>query len=263
MANRKKVGLVLGGGAARGLAHLGVLEVLEREGIPIDMIAGTSIGAIVGAFYAHSKDIPLMENLAREVGANRLRLFGDIGIPRTGIIRWNRIETRLKKIIGDVNIEDLSIPFACVASDIDNGEEVTFKSGPLWDAIRASATVPGVLALNESYERHLVDGGVLNPVPVSTVKAMGADFIIAVNVLAPDKFMGQHDHNFFSIIIKSMYLMSNRVIISAVKQADVVIVPNTNHIGFIDFQKVDEGIKVGRAAAELAIPEIKCKLAQQ
>jgi NTE family protein len=148
-----------------------------------------------------------------------------------------------------------------VASDIDNGEEITFKTGLVWDAVRASATIPGVLALNESFSRHYVDGGVLNPVPVSTVKEMGADFIIAVNVLDPGKTIGRHDHHFFSVILKSMYLMSNRVIESAVKQADIVIVPDTNHIGFMDFHKVDEGIRVGTQAAESFIPEIKQNLA--
>jgi NTE family protein len=261
MTGRKKVGLALGGGAARGLAHLGVLEILEEEHIPIDMIAGTSIGALIGAFYAYSKDIVLIEKIASEVGIHRLQLFSDFGIPRTGLIRWTRIENRLKKVLGGVEFKDLQIPFACVASDIDNGEEITFKTGRVWDAVRASATIPGVLALNESFSNHYVDGGVLNPVPVSTVKEMGADFIIAVNVLDPGKIIGQHDHNFFSIIMKSMYLMSNRVIESAVKQADVVVVPDTNHIGFMDFHKVDEGIKVGRLAAKLLIPEIRRDLA--
>jgi len=261
MAGRKKVGLALGGGAARGLAHIGVLEVLEEEGIPIDMIAGTSIGALVGAFYSYLLDLERIDKIAREVGVHRLQLFSDFGIPRTGLIRWTRIENRLKKVLGNVDFKDLKIPFACVASDIDSGEEIIFKKGPVWDAVRASATIPGVLALNESFSEHYVDGGVLNPVPVSTVRDMGADFIIAVNVLAPGKIMGQHDHNFFAIIMKSMYLMSNRVIETALKQADVVIVPDTNHIGFMDFHKVDEGIKVGKFAAKAHIAEIKRELA--
>ncbi|HXX59362.1 MAG TPA: patatin-like phospholipase family protein, partial [Dehalococcoidales bacterium] len=239
MAKRKKVGLALGGGAARGLAHIGVLQVLEREGIPVDMIAGTSIGALVGAFYSYFLEVERIEQIAREVGVHRLRLFSDFGIPRTGLIRWTRLENRLKKVLGGVEFKDLRIPFACVASNIDTGREIIFNSGPVWEAVRASATIPGVLALNESFSEHYVDGGVLNPVPVSTVREMGADFIIAVNVLDPGKIMGRHDHNFFSIIMKSMYLMSNRVTEEALKQADVVVVPDTNHIGFMDFQKVD------------------------
>ncbi|MDP2918843.1 MAG: patatin-like phospholipase family protein, partial [Dehalococcoidia bacterium] len=167
---RKKIGVVLGGGAARGLAHIGVLEALEQEGIPIDMIAGTSIGAIVGAFYAYTKDIQLMKTLAVEIGKRRLRLFTDLTVPRTGILRWNWVEKRLKGIIGGVRFEDLKIPFCCVAADIDNGEEVVLKDGLVWEAARASATVPVALSIKPWRNRYLVDGGIVNPVPVRAVK---------------------------------------------------------------------------------------------
>jgi NTE family protein len=262
---RKKVGLALGGGAARGLAHIGVLEVLEREGIPIDMIAGTSMGAVVGAFYAHTRDVNLMKDLAVDFGKQRLRFFTDLTIPRTGILRWKWVEDRLKRHIGGVRFEDLKIPFCCTAVDIDNGEEVTLNDGLVWDAARASATVPVALSIHPWKGRYLVDGGVSNPVPVSCVKQMGADFIIAVNVLhdamnrtSPRK---GREHTIFTIMTKAVYIFSYRVIGSSLAGADVVIEPELGGIAYTDFQHAADCIRRGAVAAEAALPEIKRRLA--
>jgi NTE family protein len=265
--NRIKVGLALGGGAARGLAHIGVLEVLEREGIPIDMIAGTSMGAIIGAFYAHTRDIDSMKDLAIAMGKQRIRFFTDLTIPRTGILRWKRIEDRLKRVIGGVRFEDLKIPFSCVAVDIDNGEEIILNEGLVWDAARASATVPVALSINPWKDRYLVDGGVSNPVPVNALKQMGADFIIAVNVLhdaidVPTKKSGQkaREHNIFTIMTKTVYIMSYRVIGTSLAGADVVIEPDMTGITFTDFHHAQECIERGTVMTQKAIPEIKRRL---
>ncbi|HEX9896538.1 MAG TPA: patatin-like phospholipase family protein [Dehalococcoidales bacterium] len=267
--NRKKVGLALGGGAARGLAHIGVLEVLERESIPIDMIAGTSMGAIIGAFYAHTRDINLIKDLAVEVGKHRIRFFTDLTIPRTGILRWKWVEDKLKRVIGGVRFEDLKIPFSCVAVDIDNGEELILNEGLVWDAARASATVPVALSINPWKNRYLVDGGVSNPVPVSVLKQMGADFIIAVNVLhdtanvadhEPSKKEKAREHNIFTIMAKTMYIVSYRVIGTSLGGADVVIEPDMIGINFTDFQRAKECIKRGALVTQKAIPEIKRRL---
>jgi NTE family protein len=260
----KKVGLALGGGAARGLAHIGVLEVLEKEGIPINMIAGTSMGAIIGAFYAHTCDIESMKKLAISMGKQRIRFFTDLTIPRTGILRWKRIEDRLKKVIGGVSFEDLKIPFSCIAVDIDNGEEVVLNKGLVWDAVRASATVPVALSINPWQGRYLVDGGVLDPVPVDTVKRMGADFIIAVNVLRDTPVRGKkpyekttEQHNIFTVMTKTVYAVSYRGIAASLNGADVVIEPQMSDIAFTGFKRVEECIKRGRLMAEKAVPEIK------
>ena len=262
---RKKVGLALGGGAARGLAHIGVLEVLQREGIPIDMIAGTSMGAVVGAFYAHTRDVNLMKDLAIDFGKRRLRFFTDLTIPRTGILRWKWVEDRIKKHIGGVRFEDLKIPFRCVAVDIDNGEEVTLNEGSVWEAARASATVPVALSINPWKGRYLVDGGISNPVPVSCVKQMGADFIIAINVLhdpvASSASRKGREHTLMSIMTKSVYIFSYRVIGSSLAGADVVIEPELGGIAYTDFQRAADCIKKGAVAAEAALPEIKRRLA--
>jgi NTE family protein len=263
----KKVGLALGGGAARGLAHIGVIKTLEREGVPIDMIAGTSMGAIVGAFYAYTHDINLITDLAVEMGKQRIRFFTDLTIPRTGILRWKWVENRLKKIIGGVRFEDLKIPFSCVAVDIDNGEELILNQGPVWDAVRASATVPVALSIKPWQGRHLVDGGVSNPVPVNVLKRMGADFIIAVNVLhntinnTDDKQPRKgREHNLFSIMAKTVYILSYRMVGEALREADIVIEPDLNGITFTDFQRAEECIGRGASIAQKAVSEIKRKL---
>jgi len=152
-----------------------------------------------------------------------------------------------------------------VAVDIDNGEEIVLKEGLIWEAVRASATVPVALSISPWNGRYLVDGGIANPVPVSVLKQMGADFIIAVNVLhdtvnMTDNKPGKKAHTIFTIMAKSVYIMSYRVIGTSLAGADVVIEPGLTGIAFTDFQKVKECIEAGRVATQKAIPEIKQKL---
>lgn len=256
---RKKVGLALGGGAAKGLAHIGVLEALVAADIPIDMIAGTSMGAIVGAFYAISGDLPLMHRMAVELGKKRLGLFTDLKIPRTGILSWSKVEKQLNNYIGNVTFEDLRLPFQCVAVDIDSGEELVLKEGKVWNAIRASASVPVMLPITEIGGQHLVDGGILNPVPVRLARDMGAEMVIAVNVLPKlDKPEPKpHHHTIFTIMLKTMYIFNDKVIVSSLEGADIVILPDTLSVGYTDFHKAEECILEGRLAAEKMVPEIR------
>ncbi len=257
--SKKKIGLALGGGAARGLAHIGVLEALEQSAIPVDMIAGTSMGAIIGAFYSYTGDLPMIREMAIELGKKRLQLFTDIKIPRTGLLSWRKVEKELNKHLGNVRFEDLRIPFACTATDIDTGEEIVIKEGKVWDAIRASASVPVMLPITEIKDRHLIDGGILDPVPVRLVKGMGADIIIAVNVLPalekPSPKM--HNHTVFSILLKTIYIFNNRIIEESLEGADIVIAPDTVEIGYTDFHKAEECIEQGKKAARKSLPKIK------
>ena len=184
----KKIGLALGSGAARGLAHIGVLEVLTKEGIPIDMIVGTSAGAGVGALYARGLDIDWVkkETLALATNWTKIAPLIDPSLPKTGLIKGKKIKDLLAYYIGgNIKFSDLKIPFACIATDIDTGEEVVIERGSVPEALRASISVPTIFTVVKWEGRYLVDGGLVNPVPVSVVKRMGADFVIAVNV-APD-----------------------------------------------------------------------------
>jgi len=184
---RKKIGLALGSGAARGLAHIGVIKVLEENQIPIKMIAGTSMGALVGALYAAGLSGNDLEEIACNVD---LKTTAKLFIPTpslSGLVNGNRIAELLGPLVGNVNIRSLKIPFAAVAVDIENAEEVVIRDGSLIGAIRASISIPGIFTAANYQNRFLVDGGLLNPVPVDVVRNMGANFVIAVNVPYPIK----------------------------------------------------------------------------
>lgn len=252
-----KVGLALGSGVARGLAHIGVLKVLEREGIPIDMISGTSIGALVGALYAQGRSIEEISSLAREAGEKKYTFMTDITIPRTGLIRGKKIEKILESFYHDMKISELRIPFACVATDIDTGREVVIDHGNLTEAIRATVSLPVVLSLAEWENRHLVDGALVNPVPVDVLKGMGADFTIAVNVIPSRHAENSTTPNIFGVIMQTLYIVGYHALESSVENADVLIEPDVEKIGLTDFKKVDEGIKRGEEAADKALSEIR------
>ena len=269
-SSRKKVGLALGSGAARGLAHIGVLEVLERESIPVDMIAGASAGALVGALYAQGKSLSQIEELATSMSWKKIAPLVDIALPRTGFIGGKRIKDLVSSIIGDVKFEDLPIPFSCVAADIMTGEEVVINQGSVVEGVRASISIPIIFTVVKQKGRYLVDGGLVDPVPVSVVKQMGADFIIAVNVI-PDVKERIHwvdkerahdpkEPHLFSVMMQSIYISSYSLVESSLEGADVVIEPRMAHIGAGDFHRAQECIVQGELAAQDSILEIKRQL---
>jgi NTE family protein len=261
---KKKVGLALSGGAARGLAHIGALEVLQKESIPIDMIAGTSAGAIAGAVYAGNLDITRMKKEVLEINWRRIAPLIDLSFPRSGLIKGRKVKDLLASYIGgNIKFSDLKIPFVCVASDIETGEEIIIDSGSVPEALRASISIPGIFALVKHGGRYLVDGGLTTPVPVEVVRQMGADFIIAVNVTPGvtdrTKKMGKAP-NIFQVIIQSVYIATYSLSRSNLENADIVIEPDLTLIGATDFQKARELISRGKQATQSIIPEIKRKL---
>jgi NTE family protein len=265
---RTKVGLALGGGAARGLAHIGVLQVLQKEEIPIDMIAGTSAGAAIGAIYAQGKDASTIEKIVMDLDWRRLASLVDLALPRTGFIEGKKITALLRKIIGDdIKFDALKIPLACIATDIVTGEEVIIEEGSVLEAVRASISVPVIFTVAKWKGRYLVDGGLVNPVPVSVLKSMGADFIIAVNVI-PDR--AYQDKNgakelkklsIFGVIMQSMYIGSYSLVKHCLEGADIVVQPKVGHIGVGEFRRAQELILQGKLAAQESIPEIRGLLA--
>ncbi len=267
---KKKVGLALGSGAARGLAHIGVLAILGKEGIHIDMIAGTSAGALIGALYAQGKDISLIKNLAIDMGAKRFALLADLALPKTGLIKGRKFEDILRLIFDDIDFGDLGIPLACVATDIGSGEEVVIKQGLVREGVRASSSIPVIVAVARREGRYLVDGSLVNPVPVSVLKEMGADFIIAVNV-TPDVRERVHrvsqeqlavkEPNIFNVIMQTVYISGYQSVKSSLVGADVIIEPQVTHIGWGDFHRAPECILQGELSAQASILEIIRKLA--
>ncbi|MCK4528592.1 patatin-like phospholipase family protein [candidate division WOR-3 bacterium] len=184
----RKIGLALGSGAARGFAHIGVLKVFDEEKIPIDFIAGTSIGALIGAIYASGISAREIEEIVLNLDRKKTTSLFTPTIPYSGLVEGKRITEFIKSIIGNPNIEDLKIPFAAIATDVMSGREVIFTKGSTVEAVRASISIPGIFTPCKYNGNFLADGGLVNPLPVNCVREMGADFIIAVNVLpSPEK----------------------------------------------------------------------------
>ena len=268
---RKKIGLALGSGSARGLAYIGVLAVLKKEGIPVDLIAGTSAGAVIGALYAQGKNVGQIKELALSLGWKKLAPLVDPSLPITGLIKGRKIRNLIAPIIGrDIKFSDLKIPLTCVATDIDTGEEIVIDQGSVLEALRASISIPAIFTVVKWKGRYLVDGSLVNPVPVSVAKRMGADFIIAVNVI-PDVAERVHradrerterakEPNIFNIIMQSIYIGTYSLVKSSMEEADIIIEPNVGHIGFGDFHHAQECILQGELATRASIPEIKRKL---
>ncbi len=265
---KKKVGLALGSGAARGMAHIGVLNILEKEGIPINMIAGASVGAAVGALYARLLDAAYIRNLALEMGWKKWAPLIDPSLPKTGLIKGKKIKDLLKTYLGgDIEFSDLKIPFACVATDLSTGAEVVFDQGSVLDAVRASISIPAIFTAIKQEGRYLVDGGIVNPVPVSVVRRLGADFVIAVNVIHdipdPNEEVNKakvKEPNLFHILMQSIYIATYVRIKSSLAGADVVIEPRVRHIRYGEFYRAREAIAQGELAAKSAISEIKRRL---
>jgi NTE family protein len=177
-----RIGLALGSGGARGWAHIGVLQRLNELGVRPDVIAGTSIGSIAAALYA-SDSLDTMEDLATQLDWKQVaQLFLEVNLPRSGLLTGKNFMRLLKSIIPIHTISGLRIPYAAVATDLETEKEVIIRSGKLFDAIRASIGIPGIFAPTCLDGRHLVDGGLVNPLPVSACRAMGADFVIAVDI---------------------------------------------------------------------------------
>lgn len=178
-----KIGYALGGGAARGLSHIGVLKILDEYGVSPDLIVGTSMGALIGALYASGLKARDIEEVVLELDWKRLVLLADVGLPTRGMIQGKRVISLLQSILGDMTFSQLKHDFACVATDIATGEQVILHDGSLIDAVRASISIPGIFTPVLVDDRYLVDGGLVNEVPVSVCRAMGADYVIGVNVL--------------------------------------------------------------------------------
>ena len=196
---RSKIGLALGSGAARGLAHIGVLKALRERGISVDIIAGSSMGALVGACYARKKEIAGFEEVVLKTDWKQLARLADpnLALLFKGVIHGKKVKELLKALIGDVDFKDLEIPLAVVAADVNTGEEIVIKEGSVVEAVRASISIPAIFTpvkfsfrdkdgLGEK-KRFLIDGGIVNPVPVDIAKKMGAAFIIASNIIHKPK----------------------------------------------------------------------------
>jgi NTE family protein len=247
-----KIGLALGSGGARGLAHIGVLKVLERENIPISMIAGSSIGSLVAAFYASGQNIDTMVRVSQKF---KRKYFIDFTIPKLGFIAGNRIKEFIRVFTYQKRIEDLNLPLAIIATDLHTGEKVIFRTGDVAEAVRASISIPGIF-IPETYQgRLLVDGGVSDRVPVSVVKEMGADLVIAVDVAGLKK--NAEIITIYDVILQSIDIMQVELAEARALQSDIYIRPPVEKYSSYAFSDIDEMILKGEEATEKVIPKIK------
>ncbi|MCD6555391.1 MAG: patatin-like phospholipase family protein [Anaerolineae bacterium] len=247
-----RIGLALSGGAVRGAAHLGVLEVLEREGIRPDCVAGASAGSMVGAVYCAGIPLADIKRLALRLQWSDV---SHIARPGLGFFDNRPLEDYVDRVIGGRCFEELPIPFAAVAVDVMSGELIVLNEGPVAPAVRASCALPIVFTPVPRGDQLLVDGGVLNNVPVSVVRAMGADYVIAVDLVPPVERPAQPQTVFdlgvlvFSTLLRSAY--------SEAHTADCLIMPDIGHFSWADFSQTLDLIARGREAAESKIEQIK------
>lgn len=256
---RPKVALVLGGGGARGLAHIGVIKVIEQEKIPIDFVVGTSVGALVGALYAAGLPVDEIERMGKEVGWNELTDISTAKLVKLllteKLLTTRNMEQYLQRYIGDKKFADLSKPFACVATDLKTGEQIVMREGSVILAARASATMPGLFRPVPYRHRLLVDGGIVNNVPSDVARLLGADVVIAVSL--PADFSKHNVSNVLMTLTQALYIQGEAISREGLSRADVVIQPNVGDVSAMELWKSEECIEAGVFAARSALPDLR------
>jgi NTE family protein len=254
---RPKVALVLSGGAARGFAHVGVIRVLERQKIPIDILVGADTGSLVAAVYADRKSASDLERIVLALEERDIFDYNFIN-PTQGFARGERLEEFVAKRLSTADIERLGTPFAAVATDLESGEAVALKSGSIARAVRASNALPGIFSPVSYQGKLLADGCIADNLPIDAARKMGADIVIAVDL--SDGKPSAQANNIFETLVQSVFLMARQVSEIKSRQADVVIRPKLGSAGFIDFARKKELVALGMTAADEALPGIRAKL---
>jgi len=249
---RPKIGLALGSGGARGFSHLGVIKVLVEHGIPIDYIAGSSMGSLVACFYGAGID---MDRLYKLSTAFKRKYYLDFTVPKMGFIAGKRVKELIRVFTKGKRIEELMIPVSVVATDLMTGEKVIFRSGPIAEAVRASISIPGIFVPEKQNGRLLVDGGVVDRVPVSVVKEMGADIVIAVDV---SRVKTNADiSTIYDVIMQSLDIMQMELVEYRQIASDIMIRPRVEEYSSRAFTNIDEMIQKGEEEARKHLDEIK------
>jgi NTE family protein len=254
---RPRIGVALGGGFARGIAHLGVLRVLEQENIPVDYLTGTSAGALMGISFASRHTIPEIERQAR---ATRFNDFGNWKLSWMGLASNQRLEHYPRKYLGVNTFEDLRIPLAIAATDLATGEAVYFSHGPLGPALRASCAYPGMFIPVEIDGRILVDGFLAAPVPVDAARSIGADIVIAVFLEAANN---RKPTSIVDVIGLSFAILQRHADLEWRRAADITIEPVVKDFLWDDFERTSELIAAGEVAARAALPKIRAVIEEK
>ncbi len=257
-AIRPGIGLALGGGFARGFAHLGVLQVLEHNHVPISCIAGTSVGSILGAAYASGASLARIMATCRTL---RLRDIARWRVSRLGLASNHRLGDLIERVFEARQFEDLHIPMAVVATDLNSGEPVVITHGNLIDAIRASCAFPGLFEPVEIGTRCLADGGLVAPVPTRAARDLGAEFVLGVSVGVQDGYRGTPS-NIFQVVSRAVTAAQKHQHEVWERHADLVLRPDVQSLAWDDFERADEAIEAGATAARSALPRIQKFLAR-
>jgi NTE family protein len=282
---QRKLAVALGGGGARGLAHIGVLKVLEEEQIPVDIITGTSMGSLIGAMYAQHPDVDtvirrlisfftspdyeslglrfvspknnqnpsFLNQLVKDV---RQRIVVNIAQSRTGIIKTERLAEAMNRLLDAGNIEDTKIPFACVATDLNSGQTVLFREGDIRQAVTISSSIPGFFAPCQKDGQYLTDGGVTAPIPIEEARRMGADYVIGVSVDAHHVDPLENPH-VIDIISRADQVRGKLLARLQLSTADIQLHPRIHNAHWSDFQHYEEFIKSGITETREKLPQIR------
>ncbi|MGH8755576.1 MAG: patatin-like phospholipase family protein, partial [Burkholderiales bacterium] len=252
-----KIALALGGGATRGFAHVGVIKVLEAQGIVPDIVVGTSAGSLAGALYAGGYRGIELQKIAMKINGDT---FGDWILPNRGFIKGESLQNFVNEALNNRPLEKLSKTFAVVATDLRSGQAVVFRTGNTGIAVRASSSIPGVFQPVNINGREYVDGALVSPIPVRAAKNLGADIVIAVDVASKPKSTKVEDT--IDILLQTFNIMSESISAYELAEADVVIRPNVANIGPADFNQKHIAILEGEKAALDAIAAIREKISQ-
>ena len=254
-----KLGLALGGGAARGFAHIGVIQVLEENGIKPDMVVGTSAGSVVAAFYASGKTGAQLQWLADSMDESQLT---DWSVPflSRGMLRGEALGRYVNAQLNGAKIEDLKMPLGIVATDLQTGDGILFRRGDIATAVRASSAVPSVFEPVRIGSKDYVDGGLVSPVPVRYVRQMGADIVIAVDISSRPEDAQTND--MLKVLLQTFSIMGKSISQLEMAQAEVVVRPAMPDVGSTEFAARKKSIEAGRAAMKLALPALKAALAK-
>jgi NTE family protein len=251
-----RIGLALGGGAARGFAHIGVIQVLEENGIKVDYVTGTSAGSLVAALYASGKSGVALAALADNMDESA---FADWAFPGRGLIRGEALAKFVRENTGGRSIEQMRVPLGIVATDLDNGQPILFQIGDPGVAVRASSAVPAVFTPVRIGSREYVDGGLVSPVPVRFAKQMGAELVIAVDISAiPD---GNATGDPMRMLLQTFAIMGRSINTFELREADIVLRPKLAGVSGADFSARKRSIQAGREVATAMLAELKTRIA--
>jgi NTE family protein len=257
-SGRPRIGLALGGGFARGIAHIGVLRVLQEEGIPIDLVAGTSVGALIGAAYCSGATLDEME---RQGSLTKFKDFGRWTISRLGMATNDKLEFYLQRFSSFTYFEELKIPLGIVATDLVRGETICFTEGEIGPAVRASCAYPGLFLPVEHNGQYMVDGFLTAPVPTTEVRQMGAQLVIGIH-LEPG-LLNEKPRNTIEVISRSFSIIQAHSRGAWRGAADVIIEPEVHHFLWDDFQMTPQLVAAGEAATRAALPQIRAAIARR